>query len=860
MVVFEVSMSDVSREQWRAVPGDALGGGDRPRVLRARGKSSTGVPAQLTSLIGRDQDIAEVATLLAIHRLVTVTGVGGIGKTRLAFAVASCVALEFVDGVWLVDLAPVGEPAQVARAVADSLGVAEQPRRPLAATLAGTLRVRNLLLLLDNCEHVVQASAELARILLAACPNLCILATSREPLGVPGEVSWRVAPLPMPPEQPGLTLDGMQAIASVQLFIQRAAAAVPSLSLSTADGPAVADICRQLDGIPLAIELAAARVRVLSVQQIAEHLEDRFGLLTGGARAGPDRHQTLRAALDWGYELLTDAERRFFEQLSLFAGGWTLDAAEVIGTDPEADPRTTFDLLARLVDRSLIVAERQDSGAPIRYRMLETLRQYGLERLAERGETERGRARHAAHYGSLALQAELELRGPHAAIWLDLLALELDNLRAALTWLMGCGDAEGALRLTSALRSFWYSRGHFVEGRAWFDRALALPGAAQLAAARGKALVGAGWLAFALGDASGARTFAHEGLELCRAAGDTRGEADAAYVRGAVELTTGSLARARSFGEQALRSSRAAHDVGIESSSLALLAMTAATEGDAGAAHAWAEEARVLLADAVRAPRTRNVAVALLLLGYFYYLRRDHEAARLVAQTSRAIAGELGATGGPTDGATTLLGWLSLEEGDPGRARGLFSEVLVGGALQRGERWGTAMGLEGFAMLAVEEGLFERALRLAGAAAAMRQVIGAPAYPAEHVALQRWLPAARQALGTPAAAAAERAGHSLAAEEALAEALTDVSPSDPRETTSALLTQREDQVARLIERGLSNREIAGRLIMSERTVHAHVRNILSKLGVASRTKVALWVNEQLTSSEVASHHATRHVR
>jgi DNA-binding CsgD family transcriptional regulator len=439
-------------------------------------------------------------------------------------------------------------------------------------------------------------------------------------------------------------------------------------------------------------------------------------------------------------------------------------------------------------------------------------------------------------------------------------------LRAALTWLIGRGDAEGALRLVTALRSFWYSRGHFVEGRAWFERVLALPGADRLPAARGKALVGASWLAFVLGDASGARTLAHEGLELCRAAGDERGEADAAYVRGAVELTTGSLARARSFGEQALRSSRVAHDVGIETSSLALLAMTAATDGDANAARAWAEEARALLADTVRAPRTRNVAVALLLLGYFYYLRRDHEAARLMAQSSRAIASELGATGGPTDGATTLLGWLSLEEGDLGRARALFSEVLVGGALQRGERWGTALGLEGCAMLAVEEGLFERALRLAAAAAALRQVIGAPAYPAERVALQRWLPAAKQALGAAAAEAAEQAGLSLAAEEALAEALTDVSAPGSKDALPAVLTHREDEVARLIERGLSNREIAARLIMSERTVHAHVRNILSKLGLASRTQVALWVNEQLAASQLAAggpssaSDATRHDR
>jgi predicted ATPase/DNA-binding CsgD family transcriptional regulator len=844
-----------------------MGSGERPRARSPRGKSATGIPAQLTSLIGREQDIVEVATLLALHRLVTITGVGGIGKTRLAFAVGTSVAPDFEDGVWFVDLAPVAEPSQVARAVADSLGIAEQPRRPLAATLASTLRVRNLLLLLDNSEHVVQASAELARVLLAACPDLRILATSREPLGVPGEVTWRAAPLPLPLAEPAQAVDSLQEIASVQLFIERAKAALPSVSLTAADGSAIAEICRQLDGIPLAIELAAARVRVLSVQQIADHLEDRFALLTGGARAGPDRHQTLRAALDWGYELLAEGERRLFDQLSVFAGGWTLEGAEVIGTDPGADPRITFDLQARLVDRSLIVAERRDGGAPIRYRMLETLRQYGLERLAERGETERSRARHAAYYVGLALQAELELRGPRAAAWLDQIALEHDNLRAALTWLIARGDAEGALRLATALRSFWYSRGHFVEGRAWFDRALALPGADGLPASRGKALVGASWLAFALGDASGARTFAHEGLELCRAAGDERGEADAAYVRGAVELTTGSLARARSFGEQALRSSRLARDVGVETSSLALLAMTAATAGDASVAGAWAEEARALLADTVRAPRTRNVAVALLLLGYFYYLRRDHTAARHVAQTSRAIAGELSATGGPTDGATTLLGWLSLEEGDPGAARALFSEVLVGGALQRGERWGTALGLEGLAMLAVEEGQFERALRLAGAAAALRQVIGAPAYPAERVALERWLPAARQALGHAAAEVAERAGHSLAAEEALVEALSEVPPSASKEATSAVLTHREEEVARLIERGLSNREIAGRLIMSERTVHAHVRNILSKLGLASRTQVALWVNEQHTASHQlaaggpnAVHDATRHGR
>jgi predicted ATPase/DNA-binding NarL/FixJ family response regulator len=806
--------------------------------LDRRRKPSSRLPAQLTSLIGRDRAIAEIATLLAIHRLVTVTGVAGIGKTRLAIAVGARASAEFSDGVWFVDLARVTEAGLVARAVGDELGIAEHPRRPLVGTLVDTLHGRNVLLLLDNCEHVVGAVAELTRAVLAACPQVRVLATSREPLGVPGEVTWRATPLPLPPVS-GLSLNRLEEVASVQLFIDRARAALPSFAIANEDTSPLTEICRRLDGIPLAIELAAARVTALSVQQIADHLEDRFGLLTSVARVGPDRHHTLRAALDWGYELLTDGQQRLFEQLSVFAGGWTLDAAEVVGTDSGADSRATLDVLDRLVDRSLVVAARQNGDANIRYRLLETLRQYGQQRLAQRGETERSRARHATYYVALALQAELELRGPHAAIWLARIALEHDNLRAALSWSIDRGDAEDALRLATALRSFWYARGHFVEGRAWLERALALPASPGMSLARGRGCVAASWLAFALGDANAARSLAREGLELCRAEGDDRGEADAAYVLGAVELTTGGLSGARSFGEQALVASRVAQDVGIETSSLALLAMTAATEGDARAARVWAEEARGLLADSVRAPRSRNVAVALLLLGYFYYLQRDHAAARLVCATSRAISSELGATGGPTDGATTLLGWLSLEAGDLDTARALFTEVLLGGALQRGERWGTALGLEGFAMLAVEQGLFERAVRLAGAAAALRQVIGAPAYPAERVALQRWLPTAQKALGAASAEAAERAGRALAAEQALAEAL-----HAPHSTPPAALTQREVEVAHLIGRGLSNRDIAAQLIMSERTVHAHVRNILSKLDLASRTQVAVWVAQQ----------------
>jgi predicted ATPase/class 3 adenylate cyclase len=711
------------------------------------------LPVQLTSFVGRERELAEVQRLLAAARLVTLVGIGGTGKTRLSLQAAAEALDDFPDGVWQVELAALGDEALVPQAVASAVGVREEPGRPLLDTLLDFLRPKRLLLLLDNCEHLLAACAALASDLLRECPEVRILATSQVALDLPEERVWAVPSLGVP-DPARLPRDGAALVAAlatyeaVRLFVDRAAATLPSFTLTERNARAVAEVCRQLDGIPLAIELAAARVNVITVEQIAGRLQDRFRLLTRGNRAALPRQQTLRAVVAWSYDLLQQAEQMLFNRVSVFAGGWTLPAAVAVCADPDVDEAHTTDdqrnrlaaicagevgdLLSHLKGRSLVVAEAGSGNGvdeAVRFRMLETLRQYGWERLVERGEAGVVQRRHAAYYQEVAEAAEPQLTGPQQAAFSQRLETEHDNLRAALRWAAESREPETGWRLGGALYHFWRLRGYFSEGRERLAALLALPAPADsvsVKAARAKALHGAGILAVQQGDYAAARLLYQEGLAIRRELGDKRGIAALLNNLGVVARYEGDYTAARPLYEESLALFRELGDAQYIPWALNNLAMVIRYEGDYAAARPLYEESLSLLRG---------------------------------GGDSWAIAQPL-----------INLGEVDLDLGAFDDARLHFAEGL---ALVRdlGERRSIAILLEDFGGLAAAQADPVRAFRLVAAAAALREAIGAPLPPADQARLDRWLKPARRALSPEAQARALAEGRAMALDEAMDYAL-----------------------------------------------------------------------------------------
>jgi non-specific serine/threonine protein kinase len=471
------------------------------------------LPAQITSFVGRQHEIEEVRRLVGNSRLVTMTGAGGCGKTRLAVQVAGELLDQFRDGVWIVDLAPLSAPDLVKNAVAAVLRVQEGSERSLVEVLSDYLRSRQVLLVLDNCEHLIAASAGLAETLLHAASDLRIVATSREALGILGERVWRVPSLSLHEGAQALSAAALIEREAPQLLIERAKAAAPAFIVTDSNVRVIAEVCRRLDGIPLAIELAAARLNMLSIDQINDRLNDRFRLLTGGSRTALARQRTLEATVDWSYDLLSPTERRLLCRLSVFAGGWTLEAAEVVCTGEGIKPTAMLDLLSRLVDKSLVVGD-EDAAGNRRYRFLETVRQYARERLLRSGRLARLRDRHLAFFFELAHRTEPHLHGPDQVGWLDRLEIEHDNLRAGLEWSVTRKTSiDDGLRLACALWPFWNRRNHFREGRQWVERALAANPDAVLSV-RARAFVAAADLSYFLGDYAAVEEFAKQVVAL----------------------------------------------------------------------------------------------------------------------------------------------------------------------------------------------------------------------------------------------------------------------------------------------------------------------------------------------------------
>ena len=722
------------------------------------------LPFQTTSFVGREQAVKECLTLFQATRLLTITGAGGGGKTRLAMRLTELSADQFRDGAWFVDLAPLADDARVPDVVAAALGIAEEPGRSASETLARHLASQRVLMVLDNCEHLLVGCAKLARTLLAAAPHLKILATSRELLGVQGETAFAVPTLSLPDPYRSHDLDAVRACEAVQLFVDRALLVRQDFTLDAESGPVVAEICRRLDGIPFAIELAAARVRVLSVQQILERLHDRFRLLAGGRGALP-RQQTLRASIQWSYDQLTDDERRLLRRVSVFAGGWALEAAAACGED--WDEFEVLDLLARLVDKSLVIVDRHDRE-DTRYRCLETVRQFGEEQLIEAGEWQTAKNRHRDWVLAFAERAAETKSGGGHSNYHDRLELEIDNLRAALAW---CRDdpkgAEDALRLAAAVEWFWSIRGHYHEGRQWLADILGrgpFPASPTLAGV----LKGAGNMAWRQDDYEEARRYFERCLEVRRQLGDELGIAGALGSLGNVSQTLGELETARSLFEQSLEICRRhGHKIWL-GTGLTCLGNVSRFLRDFEKSRASLEEAIALTEE------TGDRVTGAIAIGAMGDLLVDLDRfGEAIPYFERALAlqkemGDLHSLGF----SQLSLGSAFGRKGEFTRARALFQEALPA-LVGLGARLPVAGGLEDLARLLLLEKDAVKATRLLGAASTGREAIASPASPGRQVELEGMAMEARVVLGEAGYAIEWERGRAMTLEQAIADAFGD---------------------------------------------------------------------------------------
>ena len=594
---------------------------DRPRP---------NLPVQLSSLVGREAELATVKRALADSRLVTLTGVGGAGKSRLALQAASDLVKDYADGTWLVELAPVSEPERVTSAVASGLAIPEDPHRTPAETLAEQLRSRQLLVVVDNCEHVLATCADLLAGLLSAAPGLRVLATSREGLGVPGEVVIPVPSLAIPDE--ATEVDLLPSFSAVQLFVERARAVRPDFELTPANGKAVAQIVRRLDGIPLALELAAARVKVLSPEQIATRLSDRFRILSGGPRTALPRQQTLRAAMDWSYQLLDDVEQHILRRLSAFMGSCTMEAVEAICGRDGIEAVDIIDVLSRLVDKSLVVVV---PGPENRYRLLETVRQYGLERLEEAGESETTRAAHRDWCSTMVQSAADQIRGGRQqARWLELLELQHDDLHSALDWSCSRGDPT-SLKIAVDAAWFWYLHGHWDEARRSLQRSIAVEGAEPTSKARGSAW--AGVFAWRRGDLNQAKEYAQASLRVLTDTGD-EGEGLSLLVQTLVAISSQDYTAAEETGLHALQVFRAQNHRWGMTTSLLVLARIANNRRSGSLQQLLQESAPLVTSGNDLWGR----AHLLTLQGYEAFRALDIDLAKELNSSARDLAVELG--------------------------------------------------------------------------------------------------------------------------------------------------------------------------------------------------------------------------
>jgi predicted ATPase/DNA-binding SARP family transcriptional activator len=766
------------------------------------------LPAPRDSFVGRAREMTEVKRELAMTRLLTLTGAGGSGKTRLALEVARDLVDLYADGVWLVELAHLSEGELVAQAVAGALGVKEQPGQALTDTLIDVSRSKHMLLVLDNCEHLINAVAHLVDVLLDSCPRLRVLATSREMLSVPSEVRWFVPTLSVPDPQGLFSVRELEGSEAVRLFAERSKQRDPAFELTSHNAQAVAGICRRLNGVPLAIELAAARVGTLSVEQISVRLDDSLKLLTGGNRTATPRQQTLRGTMDWSYELLDEPERRLFRRLSVFAGGWSLEAAEAIASGEGVGEGEVLDLLSGLVSKSLLITEDAREGG-LRYGMLEPVRQYGQDKLEEAGETEEIGRRHAEFFVVLVEEEpEAGLRGPEQATWLHRLEVEHGNFRTALSWAFEREEAELGLRLSGALGGFWQRQGYWSEGQKWLEAALSQANGSP-ASIRAKALARAGWLAWEQGDYQQALAWQEESLTLFRGSGDAKGIADSLNDLGWLALHRGDLNRATELLEVSLRRFRELGQSTLEvADTLRALALVASSKGNLIRATALAEEA---LASCREGGDSAGVAKCLHNLGWITMVRGDHAQATQLLEESFTWYQEAGQR--TPSYALIDLGLAALGQGDQERATRVLKEA-VALTSQSGGRQNVPTSLAAMAMLAASQERARRTARLWGAAQSLREAITRPVRHDERLVYGRYLAATRVTLDDSIWEEELAEGQTMTLEEAVEYALSEEEPTAPlpfsSEQPSAeevrTLTRREKEIAALLARGLTNRQ------------------------------------------------------
>ncbi|MBR8640431.1 AAA family ATPase [Streptomyces tuirus] len=757
--------------------------------------------------------------MVSDSRLVTLTGVGGVGKTRLALRVAQQAQRAFRHGTWLVELAPLRTPEPLPLSVCDALGVDPFQSPPLDV-LVDHLRDRQLLLVLDNCEQLQDACSALVESLLRACPDVRVLATTRHRLGVPGEHTFQVPPLAHPdPDQP-VSPRALPSYESVVLFADRAAAVLNDFVITADNAAEVAALCSRLDGIPLALELAAVRLRSLSLTELVERLDDRFQLLTSGSRTALPRQQTLRALIDWSFDLCTDAERALWARLSVFAGEFDVDAAQEVCADDHVVPQERIlDLLACLVDKSVLTCDHR--GPRARYRMLETIRQYGEERLAADGDAVSLRLRHRDHYLRLAKESGRHWFTPTAGEWLARLHTDDGNLHAALQFCLSQpGEAATGLVLAAELGTYWEGSGSVVAGRNWLDRLLAR--SPERGEARARGLAAAGWLAVLQGDPEAATALLDECEAMVPDLGDLEIPAQVALFRGMAAMCSGDLPLAMGLLKEALARHRELGNPYLESMALFRLALAASAMGDSKRAVAWSEECRSLC-EAHGESWSRAYALWVLAV-------------------ERMRCGE--------DAAATELAEQSLRD-----------------VHHLGDRLGVALGLELLAWIAVTDGRAERAAVLFGQADAMWQASSAPL---AGFGLLRGFhdggaATARKVLGTSAFRRAFEEGARLATAEAVSFALGSAARSGPGgaqadrgSDTKNPLTRRETEVAAMVVHGLTNREIAAALVIGQRTVESHIEHIMAKLSFTSRAQIAAWATDRGLDRDVSrAAHAAR---